>query len=96
MEETNNKKQTTKTGKVLDFELLKRVLEFAKPYKFNFIIAAFSAILLSAPSSSIFWVGSYPAVTSPALLLFSTSAISLAKANFCACVNLDIVKYLIG
>ena len=47
MEETNNKKQTTKTGKVLDFELLKRVLEFAKPYKFNFIIAAFSAILLS-------------------------------------------------
>ncbi|MDA8857882.1 ABC transporter ATP-binding protein/permease [Flavobacteriales bacterium] len=47
MEETNNKKQTTKTVKVLDFELLKRVLEFAKPYKFNFIIAAFSAILLS-------------------------------------------------
>ena len=38
MEETNNKKQTTKTGKVLDFELLKRVLEFAKPYKFNFIM----------------------------------------------------------
>jgi ATP-binding cassette subfamily B multidrug efflux pump len=47
MQETNNKKQTTKTGKVLDFDLLKRVLEFAKPYKFNFIIAAFSAILLS-------------------------------------------------
>ena len=47
MQETNNKKQTTKTGKVLDFDLLKRVLEFAKPYKGTFFIAALSAILLS-------------------------------------------------
>ena len=47
MQETNNKKQTTKTGKVLDFDLLKRVLEFAKPYKVTFFIAALSAILLS-------------------------------------------------
>jgi len=47
MQETNNKKQTTKTGKVLDFDLFKRVLEFAKPYKVTFFIAALSAILLS-------------------------------------------------
>ncbi len=47
MQKTNNKKQTTKTGKVLDFDLLKRVLEFAKPYKVTFFIAALSAILLS-------------------------------------------------
>ena len=47
MQETNNKKQTTKTGKALDFDLLKRVLEFAKPYKVTFFIAALSAILLS-------------------------------------------------
>jgi ABC-type multidrug transport system fused ATPase/permease subunit len=47
MQETNNEKQTTKTGKVLDFDLLKRVLEFAKPYKVTFFIAALSAILLS-------------------------------------------------
>ena len=47
MQETNNKKQTTKTGKVLDFDLLKRVLEFVKPYKVTFFIAALSAILLS-------------------------------------------------
>ena len=47
MLERNNKKQTTKTGKVLDFDLLKRVLEFAKPYKVTFFIAALSAILLS-------------------------------------------------
>ena len=47
MQETNNKKQKTKTGKVLDFDLLKRVLEFAKPYKVTFVIAALSAILLS-------------------------------------------------
>jgi len=47
MQETNNKKQTTKTGKVLDFDLLKRVLEFAKPYKVTSFIAALSAILLS-------------------------------------------------
>ena len=47
MQETNNKKQTTKTGKVLDFDLLKRVLEFAKPYKVTFFITALSAILLS-------------------------------------------------
>ena len=47
MQATNNKKQTTKTGKVLDFDLLKRVLEFAKAYKVTFFIAALSAILLS-------------------------------------------------
>ena len=47
MQETSNKKQTTKTGKVLDFDLLKRVLEFAKAYKVTFFIAALSAILLS-------------------------------------------------
>ncbi len=47
MQETNNKKQTTKTGKVLDFDLLKRVLEFANPYKVIFFIAALSAIFLS-------------------------------------------------
>ena len=47
MQETNNKKQTTKTGKVLDFDLLKRVLEFANPYKVTFFIAALSAIFLS-------------------------------------------------
>ena len=37
----------TKTGNVIDFELLKRVLEFSKPYKKQFILAGISAILLS-------------------------------------------------
>ena len=37
----------SKTGSIIDFLLLKRVLEFAKPYKIYFFIAAISAILLS-------------------------------------------------
>ena len=37
----------TKTGNVIDFELLKRVLEFSKPYKKQFVLAGISAILLS-------------------------------------------------
>ncbi len=37
----------TKTGNVIDFELLKRVLEFSKPYKKQFVLAAVSAIMLS-------------------------------------------------
>tara|TARA_B100001142_G_scaffold323207_2_gene372832 strand:+ start:6045 stop:7823 length:1779 start_codon:yes stop_codon:yes gene_type:complete len=45
MVDTKNKK--IKTGNVIDFILLNRVLEFAKPYRFQFLIAAFSAILLS-------------------------------------------------
>ena len=36
-----------KTGNVIDFVLLKRVIAFAKPYKLQFMIAAISAILLS-------------------------------------------------
>jgi ATP-binding cassette subfamily B protein len=36
-----------KTGNVIDFTLLKRVIAFAKPYKLQFVIAAISAILLS-------------------------------------------------
>ncbi len=47
MQETNNQKTKTKTGNVIDFELLKRVLEFAKPYKITFVIATISALLLS-------------------------------------------------
>jgi ATP-binding cassette subfamily B protein len=45
MEDT--KKQKSNTGNVIDFVLLKRVLKFAKPYKFHFFVAAVSAILLS-------------------------------------------------
>ena len=37
----------TKTGNVIDFELLKRVLEFSKPYKKQFVLAGVSAIMLS-------------------------------------------------
>ena len=37
----------TRTGEILDLQLLKRVLLYARPYKFHFIIAAISAILLS-------------------------------------------------
>jgi len=37
----------TRTGNVIDFELLKRVLEFSKPYKKQFVLAGISAILLS-------------------------------------------------
>ena len=41
------KKQKSKSGNVIDFVLLKRVIAFAKPYKLQFTIAAISAILLS-------------------------------------------------
>tara|TARA_B100001758_G_scaffold227988_1_gene221834 strand:+ start:6112 stop:7884 length:1773 start_codon:yes stop_codon:yes gene_type:complete len=41
------KNKNTKAGNVIDFILLNRVLEFAKPYRFQFLIAAVSAILLS-------------------------------------------------
>ena len=34
-------------GNVIDFTLLKRVMKFAKPYKFYFFIAAISAVFLS-------------------------------------------------
>ena len=37
----------SKTGNVLDFTLLKRVLAFARPYRLQFVIAAIAAILLS-------------------------------------------------
>ncbi|MDB0027299.1 ABC transporter ATP-binding protein/permease [Flavobacteriales bacterium] len=47
MQETKNQKTKTNTGNVIDFELLKRVLEFAKPYKTTFVIATISALLLS-------------------------------------------------
>ena len=40
-------KRTEKTGDIIDFMLLKRVLRFASPYKFYFFIASISAILLS-------------------------------------------------
>ena len=40
-------RRAAKTGDIIDFMLLKRVLRFAKPYKFYFIIASISAILLS-------------------------------------------------
>ncbi len=36
-----------KTGNVLDWDLLKRVITYAKPYRLQFVIAAVSAILLS-------------------------------------------------
>ena len=36
-----------KTGNVIDFVLLKRVIAFAKPYKLQFLITAIAAILLS-------------------------------------------------
>ena len=41
------KEPKSTTGNVIDFILLKRVLKFAKPYKFHFFVAAISAILLS-------------------------------------------------
>ena len=40
-------KKIDKTGSIIDLVLLKRVLEYAKPYKFYFVIAAIAAILLS-------------------------------------------------
>ena len=36
-----------KSGNIIDFILLKRVVSFAKPYKFQFIMAAVAAIFLS-------------------------------------------------
>ena len=47
MSAAKTKKQKTKSGNVIDFELLKRVLEFAKPHKTTFLVATISAILLS-------------------------------------------------
>ena len=47
MQETKTQKTKTNTGNVIDFELLKRILEFAKPYKTTFVIATISALLLS-------------------------------------------------
>ena len=44
---SGTKKQQSNTGNVVDFILLKRVMKFAKPYKFYFYVAAISAILLS-------------------------------------------------
>ena len=37
----------SKTGNIVDFVLLKRVLTFAQPYKIQFVVASISAILLS-------------------------------------------------
>ena len=42
-----NTKSNSKTGNVIDFILLKRVLRYAKPYKFYFLIGGLAAILLS-------------------------------------------------
>ena len=47
MPATKTKKQKSKSGNIIDFVLLKRVIAFAKPYKLQFTIAAISAILLS-------------------------------------------------
>ena len=44
MEET--KTQKSNIGDVIDFTLLKRVIQFAKPYRFYFFVAAISALLL--------------------------------------------------
>ena len=40
-------RRESKTGNVIDFILLKRVMKFAQPYKIYFFVAAISAILLS-------------------------------------------------
>ena len=37
-------KKLSNTGNVIDFMLLKRVMKFARPYKFYFFVAAISAI----------------------------------------------------
>jgi len=47
MSKTKSNKSKSNTGNVIDFVLLKRVLAFAKPYRFQFTIAAISAVLLS-------------------------------------------------
>ena len=43
-----------KTGDLVDIALLRRVLSFAKPYKFQFIIAAFSAIFADDCASYVY------------------------------------------
>ena len=43
----DTKKQNSNTGNIIDFVLLKRVMQFARPYTFYFLIAAISAIFLS-------------------------------------------------
>ena len=45
MQNINN--QQSNTGNVIDFILLKRVLEFAHPYKLYFFVAAISAGIIS-------------------------------------------------
>ena len=47
MSATKTKNQKTKSGNVIDFVLLKRVIAFAKPYRLQFTIGAISAIMLS-------------------------------------------------
>ena len=47
MSKIKNNKSKSNTGNVIDFVLLKRVLDFAKPYRLQFYIAAISAVLLS-------------------------------------------------
>ena len=37
----------TKTGEILDYKLLKRVLQFAEPYRFRMWLTAIFAILLA-------------------------------------------------
>ena len=44
MQDANTQK--SKAGDIIDFILLKRVIQFAKPYQFYFFVAAISAILL--------------------------------------------------
>ena len=40
------KTQKSNIGDVIDFILLKRVIQFAIPYRFYFFVAAISALLL--------------------------------------------------
>ena len=47
MARAKSNKSKSNTGNVIDLVLLKRVLDFAKPYRLQFIIAAISAVLLS-------------------------------------------------
>ena len=44
---SSSEDKKSKTGNVIDFQLLMRVLAFAKPYKLQFFIASVSAVLLS-------------------------------------------------
>ncbi len=43
----SNAKKNIKTGNIIDLILLKRVLQFARPYHIQFFLALFAAILLS-------------------------------------------------